>query len=192
MRTSAAGLEFIAKWEGERLKVYHDVAGVATIGIGHALRPGESFPDGITHEQAIGLLTQDVAIAEHAVNTAVTASIGQNAFDALVSFTFNCGGGALRSSAILSYLNGGYFHEAGGAFLQWDKRKDPATGGLVEDSGLLARRSAERNLFLTPDAPSAAPTLPDVAALAHAASQGAQVELDEVGEPEPPPEPEDV
>lgn len=154
MKTSPTGLAFIAKWEGEVLHVYKDVAGIATIGVGHALRPGDSFPDGITHEQALALLAGDVQIAEHAVNALVEQvddRLSQNAFDACVSFTFNCGGGAFERSTIRTFINAGDFQSAARAFLLWDHRKDPKSGALVEDGGLFARRAAERDLFLKPD-----------------------------------------
>ncbi len=151
MKTSAAGLSFIARWEGEVLRVYRDAAGISTIGVGHRIREGESFPDGITHEQAMDLLAGDVVTAESAVNAHVLVELSQNAFDACVSFTFNCGGGAFAQSSLLAFINRGDMQSAARGFLLWDKRRDPATGALVEDRGLLARRAAERDLFLKPD-----------------------------------------
>lgn len=151
MKTSPDGLRFIAQHEGVVLHAYKDQAGIDTIGIGHVVRPGESFPNGITHDQALALLANDLDIAEHGVNTRVTVDMTQNQFDALVSFTFNCGAGALAESSTLRLLNAGDIDGAGQALLLWDKRKDPHTGALVVDGGLLARRKAERDLFLTPD-----------------------------------------
>src|SRR5215472_3618425 len=101
MKTSQNGLNFIAREEGEVDHVYNDVAGIPTIGVGHVVRPGESFPNGITHDQAMQILAGDVGIAENQVNTRVTATMTQNQFDALVSFTFNCGGGSLAASSTL-------------------------------------------------------------------------------------------
>jgi lysozyme len=147
MKTSPDGLNFIAEWEGEVLHTYHDEAGVLTIGIGHALRPGESFPDGITHEQALEILSHDVASAESAVNGHVTVDLAQNQFDACVSFAFNCGGYAFAHSSVCADVNRGDLDAAAQAFLLWDKRRDPATGTLVVDQGLLNRRKAEASLF---------------------------------------------
>ena len=177
MKTSIAGLSFIAKWEGESLHVYKDVAGIPTIGVGHVLRPGESFPDGITHDQALELLAEDIRIAESTVRVHAPATVGQNAFDACVSFTFNCGGGAFAGSSLLHLLNAGDMAGAGDAFLAWDKRKDPQTGALVVDRGLLARRTAERALFLTPDAVVAPPS-----PLAPDTAPGLDVEAEAVGD----------
>ena len=150
MKTSPAGLEFITRQEGCVLHVYKDQVGVLTVGVGHALRPGESFPDGITHDEALTLLAADVSTCECAVNAFVDVPITQNQFDALVDFTFNCGAGALHVSSVLAKLNAGDVTGAADALLLWDKGK--VGGQLVELPVLLSRRKAERELFLSPDA----------------------------------------
>jgi len=154
LRTSQAGLEFIARQEGEVLHVYHDQVGVPTIGIGHALKPGESFPGGITHEQALSLLASDVAVAERAIHEHVTVELSQAQFDALVSFTFNLGSGALASSTLLVLLNRGSYDAAADEFLHWDR-----AGGHVLP-GLQRRRAEERELFLSTPSHDR-PTVPD-------------------------------
>lgn len=151
MKTSEAGVHLIERFESLVLRVYSDQAGLPTIGYGHKLRPGESFPNGITQEQAESLLDADVAWAEAAVNGAALIPLTQNQFDALVSFTFNCGAGALRASSVLSDTNRGDFAKAAQAFLLWDKVEDPHTHQLVASQGLLSRRNTEMELFLTPD-----------------------------------------
>jgi lysozyme len=156
MKTSPNGLSFIAKWEGEVDHVYNDIAGIPTIGVGHVVRPGESFPNGISHDQAMQLLAGDVGIAENQVNTRVTAQLTQNQFDALVSFTFNCGGGSLAQSSTLRLLNQGDVQGAADGLLLWCKAN--IGGKLVTNQGLLRRRESERQLFLTPD--GAAPVKP--------------------------------
>jgi lysozyme len=142
MTTSPAGLEFIAKWEGEVLHVYKDTAGIDTIGIGHVVHPGETFPGGISHEQALSLLAVDIATAERAVNE-LGVELSQNAFDALVSFTFNVGTGALESSTLARKLREGFRDGAADEFLRWDK------AGGKPSVGLHNRREAERALFLS-------------------------------------------
>jgi len=150
MKTSQNGLNFIAREEGEVDHVYKDIAGIPTIGIGHVVRPGESFPNGITHDQALQILAGDVGVAEGAVNTDITYSgLTQNMFDALVSFTFNCGTGSLKVSSIRSKLNAGDVPGAADAFLLWCKAT--VNGVLTTDKGLYNRRMRERQLFLTPD-----------------------------------------
>lgn len=154
-KTSTAGVAFIARWESLVLRVYTDSAGVSTIGYGHALKPGEAFPNGVSKDEALALLASDVSIAEANVNADVTSDISQNQFDSLVSFTFNCGGEALKLSSVLAYTNRSAWSLAARAFMLWDKRKDPATGILVVDKGLLSRRMAEAKMYLTPDQPQA-------------------------------------
>jgi len=142
MKTSAAGLAFVAREEGTVLHTYIDVVGVPTIGVGHALRPGESFPNGITMQQAMDILSRDIGTAEGAVNSGVKVPITQEQFDAMVSFTFNCGTGAFKGSGILKKLNAGDIEGAADEFLKWTH------GGGKELPGLVARRKRERALFL--------------------------------------------
>lgn len=149
MKTSQNGLNFIAKWEGEVDHVYKDIAGIPTIGIGHVVRPGESFPNGITHDQALQLLAGDVGTAEGGVNSYITYQMTQNMFDALVSFAFNCGTGSLKNSSVRTKLNAGDVAGAADALLLWCHAV--VNGQLVQDKGLYNRRLSERQLFLTPD-----------------------------------------
>lgn len=154
MKTSAAGLEFISQEEGIVLHVYLDPVGIPTIGVGHVLRPGESFPNGITKEQALQLLAQDVGIAEHAVKSNTKVPLNQNQFDALVSFVFNCGGGAYKTSTLLKKLNAGDYQGAADELLRWVYSAGKKLPGLV------ARRKRERALFLKPMPVPVAPVPP--------------------------------
>ena len=79
------------------------------------------------------------------VNALVTVKINQNQFDALISFSYNLGLGSLQQSTLLRLLNAGNFQAAADQFPRWDR------AGGKEGAGLLARRNAERALFLTPD-----------------------------------------
>lgn len=144
MKTSEAGLKFIAQEEGTVLHVYLDPVGIPTIGVGHVLRPGESFPNGITKEQALQLLAQDVRIAEQAVLSNTKVPLNQNQFDALVSFVFNCGGGAYKTSTMLKKLNAGDYEGAANELPRWVYASGKKLPGLV------ARRNRERALFLKP------------------------------------------
>ena len=49
--------------EGCRLQTYKDTLGVPTIGWGHALKPNESYPNGITQVQADAFLLADLEVA---------------------------------------------------------------------------------------------------------------------------------
>ena len=142
---SAAGLEFIAAQEGFRAAVYEDAAGVATIGFGHVLTPGEDYRDGLSRDAALALLRRDGAEAEAAVRRLVTVALTQAEFDALVSFTFNEGAGHFGRSTLLAKLNAGDFAGAAAQFFAWDKIV--VNGVATVSAGLARRRRAERALF---------------------------------------------
>jgi lysozyme len=142
MKISNNGLSLIKFFEGFKPYVYLDSALLPTIGIGHLIKKGEQFPNEITLEQAYELLKQDVKIAEASVNRQITAELEQHQFDALVSFTFNLGGGALQRSTLRQRLNRGDYTGAADEFLKWNK----AGGRVIK--GLVNRRSAERDVFL--------------------------------------------
>lgn len=140
MRTSQKGIDLIKKFEGCRLEAYKCPAGIWTIGYGHT----KGVKDGmkISWEQAEEFLREDLKIYEQAVERCVKVPLSQNQFDALVSFCYNCGGEALRTSTLLRLLNDGNYSEAGEQFLRWNK-----AGGRVL-AGLTRRREEEQALFL--------------------------------------------
>jgi len=149
-RISAEGLGFIARFEGYRGGPYNDAGGNATIGYGHLLHYGPvtwrdhvRYPVGLSVKAALKLLREDAAKAEAGVNAALTVGVVQAQFDALCSFAFNCGVGALQRSTLLKTING----KAGPAkirtaFMEWNH-----VGG-EESPGLTRRRTAEADLFL--------------------------------------------
>jgi|ERR1035437_1003961 lysozyme len=146
MQISKKGLQLIASFEGLSLKPYLDSAKVPTIGIGTILYPNGkavsmSDPE-ITKEQAEQYLEWEINQKTTSVNKMVAVPINQNQFDALVSFAYNLGVGALHGSTLLKLLNAGDTSGAAEQFLVWDK-----ANGQVS-AGLLRRRQAERSLFL--------------------------------------------
>ena len=98
MQTSENGLALIEANEGLVLTVQADTGGKRVIGYGHDLLPGETFPNGITQEQAVCLLNEDVAEWDAAIN-ALNWTLTQNQHDALADFTHECGIGALQQLA---------------------------------------------------------------------------------------------
>lgn len=143
MKLSPAGLEFLARQEGEVLHVYLDAGGKPTIGVGHLIREGEDYSAGISHAEAMALLASDVAYVEATIESGTRVDLSQTQFDALVSFAFNVGGGAFLGSALRRLLNEGDYRGAADEFPKWDH-----VSGKV-NAGLLARRQRERALFLT-------------------------------------------
>ena len=141
MTISDSGVHMIASFEGCRLKAYWDKTGkVWTIGYGHT--EGVKEGDAITDEQAIAFLKYDCRKAENSVNKYnYIYKWNQNEFDALVSFTFNCGGGSLKTLL----ANGTRSRkEIADKLPAYNK-----SGGQVL-AGLTRRRKAEQKLFLTP------------------------------------------
>ena len=91
--TNEAGLQLIESFEGLRLNAYQDSVGVWTIGYGHT--KGVAQGQTITQAQAEAFLQQDLSSAEGDVN-GHGLTLTDNQFAALVSFTFNLGGGNLN------------------------------------------------------------------------------------------------
>jgi lysozyme len=118
MRVSVKGIDFIKSEEGLRLRTYFDIAGNPTIGYGHLVKPGESFPDGITEDVADDLLETDVSIWEAHISNEVTVPINQGEFDALVDFEYNLGD-RLKGSTLLHLLNAGDYDGAEAQLTQW-------------------------------------------------------------------------
>ena len=142
MKFSEHGLELLKEWEGCILHIYKDAAGLPTIGIGHLITKNDpDFSKGITEEEAFSILAKDVAPAENCVNSYVKVELNQNQFDALVSFTFNCGLGAFQKSTLLKLLNEGQYNQIPIQLLRWTK-----AGGKQCD-GLVVRRNDEIKLW---------------------------------------------
>lgn len=139
MQISKAGLDLIKQFEGLYLKAYRCPAGVPTIGYGHTA--GVAMGQVITQQQADDYLRRDVRQFERAVERQVSVPLTQGQFDALVSFAFNLGEGALAQSTLLRLLNAGDYAGAAAQFDRWNK-----AGGRVLP-GLVRRRAAERALF---------------------------------------------
>jgi lysozyme len=141
-----AGIKLIKGFEQLRLWPYQDAAGNWTIGFGHLIRSNEHFIV-ITQAQADHLLAADLSLAARAVNTYVKAPLTQDQFDALCSFVFNVGARNFEYSTLLRKLNLGDYVGAAQQFIQWDKVS--VDGVLQPSEGLLRRRQAEENLFLS-------------------------------------------
>lgn len=141
MSISDRGVELIAKYEGCRLAAYKCPAGVWTIGYGHTagVKPGDALPN---QQAAKNLLKQDLKKYGGYVNDCVKKGIiifplNQNQFDALTSFTYNCGQGNLQK-----LVSGRDAATVAEKLLLYNK------GGGKVLAGLTKRREEERALFL--------------------------------------------
>lgn len=153
-KLSEHGIAIIKKFEGLRLKAYQDVAGVWTIGYGSTLyndgKPVKRGDKLAEETQADSLFHSTLKTYTDAVNKLVGVSLNQNQFDALVSFTYNLGTGALQKSTLLRKLNASDYIAAADQFLLWNKITDPHSGKQVVCNTLTVRRRQERELFLKP------------------------------------------
>lgn len=136
MNISDHGKSLIKSFEGCSLTAYKCPSGVLTIGYGRTYGVKEGMV--ITKAQADSFFNEDIKKYEAYVQKYNISN--QNQYDALVSFTYNCGPGALYyvmsskdiTGTMALYVNG---------------------GGIRLD-GLVRRRKAEIDLYNTPIANS--------------------------------------
>ena len=136
MRTAQAGIDLIKYFEGLRLKAYKPVSTEKYYTIGYGHYGADVKPDMvITADYAEALLRLDLDKFERAVNS-YERNWNQNQFDALVSFTFNCGVANLKR-LVTNRTNA----QIAQAIVKYNK-----AGGKVL-KGLVRRREAEQALF---------------------------------------------
>lgn len=142
MRTNAAGIDIIKRFEGLRTEAYLCPAGRWTIGYGHTSGVKEGQAN-ITPQRAETLLAQDVGFIERRLETRLDAILTDNQFSALVSFVFNLGfEGASRQ---IQRINSGLMADVEAHWLLYCKVRQG--GRLVPLRGLLDRRIAELKLW---------------------------------------------
>lgn len=154
MKTSQHGKDLLRKWEGLSTEVYLDSGGAPTIGIGHLLTRSErtsgkivigdregDYREGLTEEQCMELLAQDLGESEDCVNRKVKVPLTQNQFDALVSFVLNVGCQAFAGSTLLRTLNAGRYEDVPAQLRRW------VFDNGVRVPGLVNRREKEIDLW---------------------------------------------
>ena len=139
--TNLNGINLIKFFEGFRPKPYVCSGGHLTIGFGHKVLEHEKF-DNISNSEAESLLRSDLIVAEKSVLRNITSTLSDDQFAALVSFTFNMGGGALQRSTIRQKINYSQYQDAGLELLRWIYARGKILPGLIE------RRKAEHKLFI--------------------------------------------
>ena len=146
MNIGDKGIKLIKKWEGFKNHPYLDAVGVPTIGYGNTF-----YSDGtkvkmtdkaISLKDGEKLLKEVVRQFEDGVNDKVKSDINQNQFDALVSFSYNLGLGALGKSTLLKKVNKNPNDlTIKGEFKKWVK------AGGRKLKGLVKRRNDEAYLY---------------------------------------------
>lgn len=155
LQMSDRGIELLKAHEQLRLRAYDDfrphdvlergdvVHGTVTIGWGHTrtAEPGMEISERYAEE----LLRRDLEPVERGVNRLLDGlTVKQREFDALVSFAFNVGLGALEQSTLLAKLRAGMpKHEVAEEFHRWVFSKGRRLAGLER------RRAEEASFFLT-------------------------------------------
>jgi lysozyme len=140
---SATGAGVLVMHEGTVPTVYLDPVGIPTVCVGHTKTVTRADVGKDLSHLCAQLLASDTGDAQASVQRVVTVPITQAQYDALVSFTFNVGGGALRTSTLLRKLNAGDCWGAGAEFPRWNKARGRVLPGLVK------RRADERRMFET-------------------------------------------
>ena len=137
------GLALIKRFEGFKPEIYICPGGWPTIGYGHVVRNDERerFTDGIDEATAEDLLRRDVETAERAVLRFIRVPLEDGQFDALGSFTFNLGAGALQRSTLRRKANREEHGAVPAEFGRW------VFAGGHKLKGLVRRREAEAELY---------------------------------------------
>lgn len=167
MKTSEAGIKLMHHFEGCKLKPYLCPAYIWSVGFGAVLYQDQIRLPVVRKEGYTGMLRTDYPLraedsrvwSQQEVDALferdlITFERGvlrlvpgvtehQGAFDALVSFAYNAGLGNLQRSQIRIKANRGEWEKAADHLMDWTK------GGGKVLTGLVKRRKAERELFLS-------------------------------------------
>ena len=146
LKVSENGLNLIKKYEGFESKPYKDAVGIPTIGYGATYYPNGTkvkLTDPAIDENLASILLREMIIPyEKAVDSFCRDDINQNQFDALVSFAYNLGSNALRTSTLMKRVNANPNDpDIKTQFNRWVN-----AGGRVLN-GLVKRRKEEAELY---------------------------------------------
>lgn len=146
-------IDCIKLWEGlvdgdpntPGLQPYRDPIGLWTIGYGHLLSHDKNIPRPnmtITEKEAETLLFTDAQKYARSVLRLINIALTDLQFSALVSFTFNVGGGNLQLSTLRRVVNREEHHLVRAQFMRWKY----AQGGIPLP-GLVRRRDYEASMY---------------------------------------------
>lgn len=127
--------------EGSPLHAYRDSRGIPTIGVGHTSAAGDphvTMGMEITAAECDEILSRDLGKFELTLNHALTVSVADHEFDALLSIMFNVGP-KFAASTCIKRLNAGDRKGAAAALLMWNQPPE-----------IIGRRHTEYVQFITP------------------------------------------
>ncbi|KAI9897118.1 hypothetical protein N3K66_008140 [Trichothecium roseum] len=148
---NSATIDLVSSFEGWRPDIYLDPAGLPTVGYGHLCSNSRCsdvpYPIPLSVANGRKLLASDLAVAQNCITLMTNSRVTLNAnqYGALVSWSFNVGCGAAKSSSLISRLNAG---ENPNTVAEQELPKWKFGGG-VELPGLVRRRAAEVTLHKT-------------------------------------------
>lgn len=132
--------------EGVENRPYIDIAGVKTVcaGItGSEVVWGKTY----SNRECLNLLEKHIKIHGKHVQDAVTYPIAPQTRAALISFSYNVGGSAMRKSTAVKLINQGKVEQGCKALGMWTKAT--VNGKKVVVKGLVNRRNEEIKLCLS-------------------------------------------
>lgn len=147
MKLNQATVDLVKQFEGLELASYLDPVGVLTIGYGYTNRagygPGVKSGDVWTEDQAEQMLIEGLEIFGQRIIPMFKRKPTSNQYGAMLSLAYNIGTGAFSKSTCLRRFNAGDFEGAAEALTWFNK------AGGRKLRGLVRRREAERDLFLS-------------------------------------------
>ena len=139
-------VDLVKKFEGFSSKPYLCPAKVPTIGYGTTIYPNGQrvrlTDKNITEKEAKDILKHELNEFSKRVDAITVDTINQSQFDALTSFAYNIGTGALRTSTLLKRVNAKTDDKnIRSHFMRWVNANGKPLNGLIN------RREAEADLY---------------------------------------------
>ena len=132
--------------EGVENMPYIDIAGVKTVCAG-VTGPDVVWGKTYSNRECRNLLEKHIQIHAKHVENAVTYPIAPQTRAALISFSYNVGGHAMKNSTAVRLINKGKTEQGCKALGMWTKAR--VNGKLVTVKGLVNRRNQEIKLCLS-------------------------------------------
>lgn len=132
--------------EGVENKTYMDIAGIPTVCSG-ITGPDVVWGKTYSNRECRNLLEKHIQIHAKYVQDAVTYPIAPETRAALISFSYNVGGHAMKNSTAVRLINHGKVEQGCKALGMWNKAR--VNGKLKVVKGLVNRRKEEIELCLS-------------------------------------------